>query len=89
MVFSALSKVGNNNRQGEYYLTDVVKILNREEKLVVAFELEDAEELHGINDRRQLAQVQNLMQNKIIEGWMEEGVTFISPDTCVVDSTLK
>ncbi|HHV17275.1 MAG TPA: bifunctional UDP-N-acetylglucosamine diphosphorylase/glucosamine-1-phosphate N-acetyltransferase GlmU [Thermoanaerobacterales bacterium] len=85
LVFSALLKVENNNRQGEYYLTDVIKILNREKKRVVAFELEDPEELHGINDRRQLAQVQNLMQKKIIEDWMEKGVTFINPDTCMVD----
>ena len=49
LVFSALLKVENNNRQGEYYLTDVIKILNREKKRVVAFELEDPEELHGIN----------------------------------------
>ncbi|HHY70664.1 MAG TPA: bifunctional UDP-N-acetylglucosamine diphosphorylase/glucosamine-1-phosphate N-acetyltransferase GlmU, partial [Thermoanaerobacterales bacterium] len=89
LVFSALSNVENKNRQGEYYLTDVVKVLNLEDEKVVAFELEDPDELHGINDRRQLAQVQNLMQQKIIEYWMEEGVTFINPDTCMVDSTVK
>lgn len=89
LVFSALSKVENKNRQGEYYLTDVVKILNLESKKVVAFELKDPGELHGINDRRQLAQVQNLMQKKIIEGWMEEGVTFLSPDTCMVDCRVR
>lgn len=89
LVFSALSRVKNNNRQGEYYLTDVVKILNQEEKFVAAFELDDPQELQGINDRRQLAQTQKLMQKKIIEGWMEEGVTFLNPDTCMVDSTVK
>lgn len=88
-VFSALSKVGNNNRQGEYYLTDVVKILNQEGKKVVAFELENPEELHGINNRRQLAEVQRLMQKKIIDGWMDEGVTFINPGTCMVDCEVK
>lgn len=85
LVFSALSKVKNDNVQGEYYLTDVVKILNQEGKQVVAFQLDDPNELQGINDRKQLAQVQKLMQRKIIEGWMEKGVTFINPDTCVVD----
>jgi len=85
LVFSALGKVKNNNCQGEYYLTDVVKILNQEGKEVTAFELENPLELHGINDRRQLAQVQKIMQQKIIESWMEKGVTFINPDTCMVD----
>ncbi|NLZ53350.1 MAG: bifunctional UDP-N-acetylglucosamine diphosphorylase/glucosamine-1-phosphate N-acetyltransferase GlmU [Thermoanaerobacteraceae bacterium] len=89
LVFSALERVKNDNRQGEYYLTDVVKILNQEERQVVAFELKDPDELHGINDRRQLAQVQKLMQQKIIEGWMEQGVTFINPDTCMVDYSVQ
>lgn len=89
LVFSALSKVKNDNIQGEYYLTDVVKILNQEEKLVVAFEIKNPDELHGINDRRQLAQVQKLMQQQIIEYWMEQGVTFINPDTCMVDSDVQ
>lgn len=89
LVFSALTKVKNNNRQGEYYLTDVVKILNQDEKQVAAFELKDPDELHGINDRRQLAQVQKLMQQKIIEGLMEQGVTFINPDTCMVDYNVQ
>lgn len=88
-VFAALSKVKNKNRQGEYYLTDVVEILNRENKKVVAFELEDPEELSGVNNRKQLAQVQNLMQRRIIEGWMEKGVTFINPDSCMVDSLVQ
>jgi len=89
LVFSALAKVKNNNRQGEYYLTDVVKILNQDEKQVAAFELKDPDELHGINDRRQLAQVQKLMQRKIIEGLMERGITFINPDTCMVDYNVQ
>jgi len=89
LVFSALAKVKNNNRQGEYYLTDVIKILNQEEKQVIAFELKDPNELHGINNRRQLAQVQKMMQQKIIESWMEQGVTFINPDTCMVDYSVQ
>jgi len=88
-VYSALAKVNNNNSQGEYYLTDVIKILNQEGKEVLAFELKDHVELNGINDRRQLAQVQKIVQQKIIEGLMEEGVTFINPDTCVVESGVQ
>ena len=88
-VFAALSKVENKNCQGEYYLTDVVEILNGGSKKVVPFQLEDSLELSGVNNRKQLAQVQNLMQRRIIEGWMEEGVTFINPDSCMVDSLVQ
>lgn len=86
LVFEALSKVKNDNRQEEYYLTDVVEILNSEGKDVLAFEIEDPLELSGINDRRQLAFVQGIMQKRIIDHWMREGVTFINPDTCMVDA---
>lgn len=88
LVFSALEKVENKNQQGEYYLTDVVEILNGQNKKVVAYKIKDEDELHGVNDRRQLAHAQRLMQKRIIEHWMEEGVTFINPDTCMVDCTV-
>ena len=88
-VFSALAKVKDDNIQGEYYLTDVVKILYQEGKEVIAYRLEDPTELQGINDRRQLAQAQQIMQQRIIEGLMVEGVTFINPDTCTVDHGVR
>jgi len=43
----------------------VVKILNQEGKDVIAFELKDPVELHGINHRGQLAQVQKIMQQRL------------------------
>ncbi|HHW03566.1 MAG TPA: bifunctional UDP-N-acetylglucosamine diphosphorylase/glucosamine-1-phosphate N-acetyltransferase GlmU [Thermoanaerobacterales bacterium] len=89
LVFEVLSRVKNDNRQGEYYLTDVVEIFNDQGKDVLAFEIGDPLELSGINDRRQLACAQNIMQKRIIEHWMREGVTFINPDTCMVDAGVK
>ncbi|MDN5312125.1 MAG: bifunctional UDP-N-acetylglucosamine pyrophosphorylase / glucosamine-phosphate N-acetyltransferase [Thermoanaerobacteraceae bacterium] len=89
LVFEALSKVKNDNRQGEYYLTDVVEIFNNEGRDVLAFEIGDPLELSGINDRGQLAYAQGIMQRRIIEHWMREGVTFINPDTCIVDVNVK
>jgi bifunctional UDP-N-acetylglucosamine pyrophosphorylase/glucosamine-1-phosphate N-acetyltransferase len=88
-VFKALSRVNNRNRQGEYYLTDVVEILNGDGKTVLAFKIRDSEELSGVNDRRQLAIVQTIMQKRILNHWMSEGVTFINPDTSVVEADVK
>jgi bifunctional UDP-N-acetylglucosamine pyrophosphorylase/glucosamine-1-phosphate N-acetyltransferase len=84
-VFEALTQVGNDNRQGEYYLTDVVEILNRQGHHVAAFELQDPEELHGVNNRRQLAKARELMQRRIIDDLMDRGVTFINPGNTVID----
>ncbi|MGB9812913.1 MAG: bifunctional UDP-N-acetylglucosamine diphosphorylase/glucosamine-1-phosphate N-acetyltransferase GlmU [Thermovenabulum sp.] len=88
-VFSALKKVRNDNRQGEYYLTDVVEILNSEGEEVLAFKVENSDEVQGINDRVQLSKAQTIMQRKIIEALMKEGVTFINPESCVVDMRVK
>ncbi|MDI3481566.1 MAG: bifunctional UDP-N-acetylglucosamine pyrophosphorylase / glucosamine-phosphate N-acetyltransferase [Tepidanaerobacteraceae bacterium] len=85
LVFEALTKVKNDNRQGEFYLTDVVEIFNKEGRDVLAFEAADPLEISGINDRCQLAFAQKVMQKRIIERWMKEGVTFVNPDTCMVD----
>lgn len=84
-VFKALSQVKNNNRQGEYYLTDVVEILNLENKDVLAFKLKDPDELNGVNDRRQLAHVQRIIQQRIVDEHMKNGVTFINPEQVKVD----
>jgi bifunctional UDP-N-acetylglucosamine pyrophosphorylase/glucosamine-1-phosphate N-acetyltransferase len=54
-LFAALKKVGSNNSQGEFYLTDVPAILRDEGKPVRAEILADEIDAFGINDRRQLA----------------------------------
>ena len=84
-AFEALNRVENQNRQGEYYLTDVVEIISSKGKDVLAYKMDDATELNGVNDRRQLAFAQSIMQKRIIEHWMSEGVTFLNPETSVVD----
>lgn len=85
VAFDALEKIDNNNKQGEYYLTDIVEVLNGENKDVIAFRLQDPDELSGVNDRCQLAHVQQLIQKKIIKKHMENGVTFLNPDNTLVD----
>lgn len=88
-VFNALEQVNNDNVQGEYYLTDVVEILNRQGEKVLAFEAQDPDEVQGVNDRNQLAQAQAIMQKRIIRSLMARGVTFLNPDTCVVDEGVE
>jgi len=53
-LFNALSKIDNNNKQQEYYLTDTIKILNSCGKKVISVVLEDLLEVSGINSREQL-----------------------------------
>ncbi|MCL2606424.1 MAG: bifunctional UDP-N-acetylglucosamine diphosphorylase/glucosamine-1-phosphate N-acetyltransferase GlmU, partial [Coriobacteriia bacterium] len=77
--------------QGEYYLTDMVKVCRADNEPVMALQLTDAEEAHGVNSRAQLAQAGTLLQRRTNEKLMVAGVgivapelTWISPD-CQID----
>jgi bifunctional UDP-N-acetylglucosamine pyrophosphorylase / glucosamine-1-phosphate N-acetyltransferase len=73
-------KIGTSNAKGEYYLTDLVALAHKARKNVVALETE-ADEVAGINDRAQLAQVEGIFQKRMREAAMAGGVTMIAPST--------
>ena len=75
-----LPKLSTDNDQGELYLTDTVAMLPKAMHLEVA----DADEVNGINNRRQLARCEALLQQRLRLHWMDEGVTFIDPDSCTL-----
>ena len=75
-----LPKLSTDNDQGELYLTDTVAMLPKAMHLEVA----DADEVNGINNRRQLAQCEALLQQRLRHHWMDKGVTFIDPDSCTL-----
>ncbi|KRL90485.1 bifunctional UDP-N-acetylglucosamine diphosphorylase/glucosamine-1-phosphate N-acetyltransferase GlmU [Lactobacillus kalixensis] len=88
-LFEALSHVTNNNSQGEYYLTDVLEILRNEGKRVGAYKMPDFSESLGVNDRIALAQATKIMQKRINENHMRDGVSFIDPDTAYIDAGVE
>ncbi|UFU01520.1 bifunctional UDP-N-acetylglucosamine diphosphorylase/glucosamine-1-phosphate N-acetyltransferase GlmU (plasmid) [Radiobacillus kanasensis] len=79
-LFEALENVSNDNAQGEYYLPDVIQILQEQGEKVAAFQSGSFEETLGINDRVALAEAEKLMKRKINEKHMRNGVTIIDPD---------
>jgi len=80
-----LPRLGRNNAQQEYYLTEAVKLLDT----AIALDAEDAREIVGINDRRQLAQAYQILQDRLKEAWMEAGVTFVDPDSVSLEETVE
>lgn len=74
-----------NNSQKEYYLTDAVSQI----KPVMAVDLEDNQEILGINDRLQLATAYEILQRRIKEKWMRDGVTLIDPASITIDDTVE
>ncbi|MGZ4298829.1 MAG: bifunctional UDP-N-acetylglucosamine diphosphorylase/glucosamine-1-phosphate N-acetyltransferase GlmU [Solirubrobacteraceae bacterium] len=82
----ALAEVSADNAQGEHYLPDVLPILRAHERTVGAFELSDPDELLGINDRVQLAEVAAVAQRHIHERLMLAGATIVNPGATVIDA---
>lgn len=80
-----LPKLSAENDQQEYYLTDVVHFLDK----VMAVDVEDYLEISGINDRLQLAQAYEILQMRVKNYWMKEGVTMINPDSITIEDTVK
>jgi len=80
-----LNRLENKNAQGEYYLTDVIKILSKEDKYIYALEIPDYRELLGVNDRWQLAYVENILKTEYMQFWALNGVTFHNPDSVWIE----
>jgi bifunctional UDP-N-acetylglucosamine pyrophosphorylase / glucosamine-1-phosphate N-acetyltransferase len=79
-LFDALSKVQNDNAQGEYYLTDVPGLLRAGGEDVSLYHHTDAREVSGINNRAELADLERVICRRTISKMMlDYGVTFIDP----------
>ena len=80
-LFEALKQVKNDNSQGEYYLPDVIEILQKQGEVVAAYVTDNFDETLGVNDRFALSQAEELMRARINERHMRNGVTIINPAT--------
>ncbi len=83
-LFKALKKVGSDNKQGEIYLTDIVKIAIDEGHDVATFSGAGGEEVLGINSRDELAEANRYLQLQKNTQLMAEGVKLIDPSTIFV-----
>jgi bifunctional UDP-N-acetylglucosamine pyrophosphorylase/glucosamine-1-phosphate N-acetyltransferase len=80
-----LPQLQTNNDQGEYYLTDAVAMMSP----VMAVDVDDHQEILGINDRKQLAAAHGILQQRLKDFWMKSGVTLIDPDSITIDDTVQ
>jgi bifunctional UDP-N-acetylglucosamine pyrophosphorylase / glucosamine-1-phosphate N-acetyltransferase len=79
-IAGLLSRIGNDNAKGEYYLTDAVALATAQ-GLVAKAVLCSEEEALGVNSREQLAAAEAVFQNRTRHKVMEGGATLIAPDT--------
>ena len=88
-LFSFLQKVQKNNQKKEYYLTSVVDIYLAHKRRVGGFNVEDSHTVLGVNDRVQLADIQNCLKHAIIREHQLNGVTVVEPQNTYIECDVK
>jgi bifunctional UDP-N-acetylglucosamine pyrophosphorylase/glucosamine-1-phosphate N-acetyltransferase len=87
-LLEGLHEIGNENTQGEYYLTDLVAVARKRDLRCSAHMVADPMEVMGINTRIDLATATEALRQEKIRELMLSGVTIIDPKTTYVDRTL-
>ena len=74
-----LERLGNDNAQGEYYLTDIIAMAAAEGLAIATTQAERIEEILGVNDRIQLADLERRFQARLAHDLMRDGVSLRDP----------
>jgi bifunctional UDP-N-acetylglucosamine pyrophosphorylase/glucosamine-1-phosphate N-acetyltransferase len=88
-LFQALERLDRSNAQGEYLLPDALLILKSEGSPVRCFELDDPADMAAVNTRKQLAEVDRILRDRVRERLMASGVTLVDPDKTYIDSDVE
>ena len=85
----AMAALAPQNAQGEYYLPDLIGIYRRRGLGVSTLTVRSADEIRGVNSRRELAEVSRLVRNAKNEELLAAGVTLIDPATTYVEADVE
>ena len=88
-LYEQIGKLGTNNANGEYYLTDIAELLQKSKKKVLALRAEDSNEVLGVNTRMELAQLDEQLRARKARELMLAGTTIFRPDTCDIDAEVE
>jgi bifunctional UDP-N-acetylglucosamine pyrophosphorylase/glucosamine-1-phosphate N-acetyltransferase len=88
-LYAHIGKIGTDNAHGEYYLTDVVPLLDKAGEKVVALRAEDSNEVLGVNTRMELAELDAKLRARKARELMLAGTTIFRPETCDIDEDVE
>jgi bifunctional UDP-N-acetylglucosamine pyrophosphorylase/glucosamine-1-phosphate N-acetyltransferase len=90
IVWPRLAKIDNRNAKKEYYLTDIIAILNQEKYRVEAIQADDCDIVIGINTRQDLQAAHAKFNRRIQQRLMlENGVTILQPETVTIEHDVQ
>lgn len=84
LLFPALKQITNDNARKEYYLTDIVKILQKENRVIGSFSIKESIKATSINDLYTLSIVEAKLRHDINREHMLNGVAMINPETITI-----
>ena len=84
-LWEAIARLTTGNAQGEYYLTDAPALLQSMGRKVMALPVLEPDDILGVNTRQHLAQANAIMQGRIQDHWMTEGVSIVDPRNTYID----
>jgi bifunctional UDP-N-acetylglucosamine pyrophosphorylase / glucosamine-1-phosphate N-acetyltransferase len=84
-----IDELPNDNPHGEFYLTDMARILRKAKQRVVALPSDDPYEILGSNTRAELVNLDQRLRLAKCQELMSNGVTIFFPTTCVIDSDVE
>ena len=88
-LMESLKEIGQENAQGEYYLTELVEIAARRGLRCSAFQVPDPVEVMGINTRVDLATANEVLRQEKVKALMLSGLTILDPRTAYVDQRVE
>ncbi len=88
LLLSALGRIGSQNAQKEYYLTDTIEIIIRDGHKVGAY-IADFDEIRGVNDRIELEVTGKILNRRVLRRHMLNGVQIIDSDTTWIDPQVE
>ncbi len=84
LLETLLPKISNENQQGEYYITDLVRLALEAGLPVRALQV-PPEQVQGVNNPRDLVRLESLAQQRIQGGWLDRGVKIVSPEQTYIE----
>lgn len=75
-----LQRIAPDNVQSEYYLTDIIRCAVEDSATVIPVNTDSVAEALGVNDKKQLAEMERLLRNRASNALLEHGVTLVDPD---------
>jgi bifunctional UDP-N-acetylglucosamine pyrophosphorylase / glucosamine-1-phosphate N-acetyltransferase len=88
-LWDALDRLDTGNVQGEYYLTDAPQLLQSMGRKVIALPCLEPDDILGINTRQHLAQANAILQSRIQDALMDEGVSIVDPRNTYIDGRAR